>query len=898
MILLERADALRRLTRALHRARDGHGDRIVITGPLGCGKSALLDALRERATGVRVLTANCSPLEQDFAFGVARQLLDPALARAGQAAHRWLTGTAGLARPVLSDDLPLDAPADTVVAVQEAAVSGLTALTRAMSADLPTLLLVDDLQWADDPSSRWLDALAKTLQEHPILLVAATRDGEREDFRRTEIRPEPLSRQAVAELVEHRTGRHPDDEFVTACHAVTGGNPLFLNAVLHHVTSPTADQVPHVLELRPARLKERLVRGLATQPKQAQDLAKALAVLGEDDDLAGQLAGLTEHQARAARRALDQAGLVIRRPAVRDAVEESMPVREREDWQARAVRLLHDNGRPAEQVAARLLALTTTQGRWAVETLREAAATALRRGAPEVAARYLRRALRDVPDDSEHRARLLVDLATAERFFDPAASVRHISYAVPLFRDVEDRAAALVRIAPTALGRAPRPVRDLIDQVAAELGGHQELAYRLEARQRYVWHADPALLADSVQRLKQIDGSTPARRELQIVLLDAAMLTARLPAHEVADLATAVLKQEPPHPRHVHTAIPLLIKVLAAADAAHEAVPWLDRAFGQATTTVEQALIRAQQSFVLMHLGKPGEAHRAADEAVDLAVLDWRGDTTTAAIGLTAVAMELRDPGLIARILASRPDRDETPGGDAVYRMLHAAGEGLAGQHALALERLLDCGRVLDSVGWRNPVLLPWCVTAARLHARLGDLTAARDTAARAWDRAVEWGAPVGIGRALSVLGRYTPGRQGRAMLHEAAQILHANPFERAKALLHLGARERADGDPQARRHLDEAHRLALASGAERLASRIARELDGNSPGIVVTLTRTEFKVAGLVVQGLTNAEIAERLAVTSRAVEKHLTNSFRKLGIRRRTELAAALARACPPPA
>ncbi|MET8761505.1 AAA family ATPase [Lentzea sp. NPDC004782] len=897
MILLERAGALRRLTRALHRARDGHGDRIVITGPLGCGKSALLGALHERATGMRVLTATCSPLEQDFAFGVARQLLDPALARAGQSAQRWLTGTAGLARPVFSDDLPPETAADTVFAVQEAAVTGLTALTRAMGADRPTLLLVDDLQWADDPSSRWLTALAKTLPEHPILLVAATRDGEREDFRSAEIRLEPLSRQAVAELVEHRTGRHPDDEFVTACHAVTGGNPLFLNAVLHHVTTPTADQVPHVLELRPARLKERLVRGLATQPKDVRDLAKALAVLGEDDDLAGQLAGLTEQQARAAHRTLTLAGFVIRRPAVRDAVEESMPVREREDWQARAVRLLHDNGRPAEQVAARLLAITATQGRWAVETLREAAATALRRGAPEVAARYLRRALRDVPDDSEHRARLLVDLATAERFFDPAASVRHISYAVPLFRDVEDRAAALVRIAPTALGQAPRPVRDLIDQVTAELGDHQELAYRLEARQRYVWHSDPALLADSVQRLKQIDGGTPARRELQIVLLDAAMLTARLPAHEVADLATAVLKQEPPHPRHVHTAIPLLIKVLAAADAAHEAVPWLDRAFGQATTTVEQALIRAQQSYVLMHLGRPGEAHRAAEQAVDLAVLDWRGDTT-AAIGLTAAAMELRDPDLIARILASRPDREETPGVDAAYRMLHAAGEGLAGRHAQALERLLDCGRVLDSVGWRNPVLLPWCVTAAGLHARLGDLSAARDTAARAWDRAVEWGAPVGIGRALSVLGRYTPGRQGLAMLHEAAQILHANPFERAKALLHLGARERADGDPQAQRHLDEAHRLALASGAERLAGRIARELDGNSPGIAVALTRTEFKVAGLVVRGLTNAEIAEELAVTSRAVEKHLTNSFRKLGIRRRTELAAALARAFPPPA
>ncbi|NUT52682.1 MAG: AAA family ATPase, partial [Saccharothrix sp.] len=504
MILLERTDELRQLTRALQRAQDGHGDQIVLTGPLGCGKSALLGALRARAAGVRVLTANCSPLEQDFAFGVARQLLEPALARAGD---RWFTGTAGLARPVFE----IDAPDDPAFAVEEAAVSGLIALTHVMSAEQPTVLLVDDLQWADDPSLRWLAKLSRTLQHQPVLLVAATRDGERgpwlDEFRRTEIRLEPLSPKAVAELVERRTGQRPDAEFVTACHTVTGGNPMFLAAVLCHVTSPTADQVAHVLELRPAQLEERLLRWLATQPEHARRFAKAVAILGDDDELAGQLAGLTDQQARAAQRTLDQAGLVTSRPAVRDAAEESMSVAEREDWQARAVKLLHDKGKPAEQVAARLLAVTTRQEAWAVETLREAAGTALRRGAPEVAARYLRRALRDVPGNSEDRARLLVDLATAERFFDPASSVRHISYAVPLFRDVEDRATALVRIAPTALGQAPRPVRDLIDQVAAELD-HEELGYRLEARQRYAWHGDPALLADATLRLKQIDGST------------------------------------------------------------------------------------------------------------------------------------------------------------------------------------------------------------------------------------------------------------------------------------------------------------------------------------------------------------------------------------------------------
>lgn len=891
--MLERSDDLRRLTRALHRAQDGHGDQFVIAGPLGCGKSALLGAMAARATGVRVLTATCAVPERDFAFGIARQLLDPVLSKAPRDhRERWLEGVAGLARLVFEDD----APADSAFAVQEAAVRGLTALTHAISADQPTLLLIDDLQWADDPSLQWLAQLSRTLERQPILMVAAARDGDPlvDAFRRTEIRPKPLSRNAVAELAEHRTGQRPDDEFVEACLDVTGGNPMFLCAVLRHVTSPTADQVPHVRELRPAQLKERLVRGLATQPQHVQDYAKASAAL-DDGELTGRLAGLDQQQARDAKRVLDQAGLGTSKPAVRDAIEESMPVGERERWQAKAVKLLHDNGSPAEQVAARLLTVTALHDPWVIDTLREAAGTALRRGAPELAARYLRRALRDVTGDTEERAHLLVDLATAERFFDPAASVRHTSYAVPLFNDVRDRAAALVRLAPTALGSAPRPVRDLIDQVAADLGHNKELAYRLEARQRYAWHSEPALLADSTERLKQIEGVTPAERELQIILIDAAVHTAKIPAHEVARIAANVLAEEPPHPRHVHTAMPLLIKALAVADAAHEAVPWLERARKAAKNTVELALIRAQQSFVLMHLGKPGEAHEAAEDAVDLAALDWRGDTTTAPIGLSAVAIGLREPGLIRKLLASRPDRDELPGVDAAYRMVHAVGLTLAGEHAKALAGLQECGRVFDTVGWRNPVLLPWCLATARLHAQLGDLTSARDAAAQAWDRAVEWGAPLGIGRALCVLGRYTPGRKGLGMLHEAVQTLHANPFERAKALLQLGARERADGNPHAQQHLDEAHRLANQSGAHRLAQRIEKELDGNSPGILVTLTRTEFKVAGLVVKGLTNAEIAEELSVTSRAIEKHLTNSFRKLGIRRRAELTSALARVYP---
>jgi hypothetical protein len=102
--LLERGEELARIEQAISALQQGHAGVMVIQGAAGIGKSALLQALCERAmeAGVQTLTARSSELERDFGFGIVRQLLEVQLVRARESERaELLSGAAGLAAPVL-----------------------------------------------------------------------------------------------------------------------------------------------------------------------------------------------------------------------------------------------------------------------------------------------------------------------------------------------------------------------------------------------------------------------------------------------------------------------------------------------------------------------------------------------------------------------------------------------------------------------------------------------------------------------------------------------------------------------------------------------------------------------------------------------------------------------------
>ena len=134
---------------------------MLVEGPAGIGKSRLIDELGDPSRPSRAERAHRPrrPLEQDFAFGVARQLFEPLLGDPPRR-ERLLAGAAASAAPVF--DVPGAVDPGTVDG-SFAALHGLYWLAANVAEDAPLLLVVDDLHWCDRPSLRFIGYLARRL---------------------------------------------------------------------------------------------------------------------------------------------------------------------------------------------------------------------------------------------------------------------------------------------------------------------------------------------------------------------------------------------------------------------------------------------------------------------------------------------------------------------------------------------------------------------------------------------------------------------------------------------------------------------------------------------------------------------------------------------------------------
>ena len=254
------------------------GGLVVVEGRPGLGKSRLADGAAERAeaTGFRVLSAAGQEGEQQFAFGVVLQLLE----RAARVAD--LDGAARLAAPLFARPGLRTVDESSLLPT----LHGLYWLVVELAEEQPVLLVVDDGQWADEPSLRFLSYLAGRLDDLPVALLVLTRPG---GLPALAAHPaavvrslSPLSALAVDEAVRDVLDEGADPALSAACADVSGGDPFLLDELLAALaTAGPSVSVDRVRELTPDALTRRIVARLAALEPDAVELARALAVLRE-----------------------------------------------------------------------------------------------------------------------------------------------------------------------------------------------------------------------------------------------------------------------------------------------------------------------------------------------------------------------------------------------------------------------------------------------------------------------------------------------------------------------------------------------------------------------------------------------------------------------------------------
>jgi DNA-binding CsgD family transcriptional regulator len=948
--LYDRQEELRLIEACLEEAADGSGGALLVQGPPGIGKTSILLAARRLAEDREFdcLTARAGRLEVEFPFGVASQLFERRIAQVGEAERReLLAGAAELARPVLAPDGNGDPPKIDLLAgvAWYPQLRGLYWLTANLAAARPLLVLVDDAHWADAPSLRWISYLIARLDDLAALLILGMRDVDSDlpnaDLlpaivsavppERT-VHPEPLTEAGAKSMVRATLGEHAGEAFCSACLSATGGNPLFLKELVGELARDGVDpqdaNTRAVREAGPRSVSQRVRRRLMELPVRATRLAQSLAVFGgsaQPRHLAA-LLGLDEAEISECGASLVDAGIVhdgvpmrFVHPIVQNAIYNSLAIRERRETHARAARILADDSASPERIGIHLLATQPAGDPWVIATLREAAERSLHRGAPVAATRYLRRALEEGPQDRE-RGFVVADLGLAEVRAgvglaevdggEPPA-IHHLMEALGRIRE-SDRRATLALELSTVLTVMNR-FDDAVEMLRRELDSPHladDTKLRLEAQLVNVSQLDartrPIALGCVDRARRSLEGSKPGERLLLgqlahegVIRGDPAESNAALARRALAD--GALLHDEGPRsPTYCIAAW-----TLGLCDALDEAEAALSAAIHNAQEAGSPfgfALASCFRSNVRYRQGQLAEAAADADTALN--ATEHRGHPLAVAF-LADALVEQGQLGEADKAFAEAGMLGDLPENMLFQPALYSRGELRIAQGQLSdgVDDLLEGGRRAIEAGRTTPAFRPWRSTAALALARMDRVDEANPLVAEELALARRFGAPRSLGIALRAAGLMGGRERAVELLTEAVEALEGSQsrLELARALVDLGAAKRRLGDKtEARTHLLPGLEAAQSCGATPLVERARTELKaaGARPRKplrtgVDALTPSERRVAQMAADGLTNREIALALFVTPKTVEWHLAQTFRKLDVSSRTQLAGVLFRA-----
>ncbi len=924
---MERAAELDVITAAIDSACAGTGSVLLVEGAAGIGKTRLLARACEQAAaaGMTVLTARAAEYEDGFAWGVVRQLFFEQLRGASPGADAVALAATALTHTTARRD------EDSF-----AVLHGLYWLTADIAQRAPLLLAVDDLHWADPPSQRFVAHLARRLEGLPVLLAVTVREprsgtaqqkaltaGLGADPGVLAMRPAALSADGCARLVTTALGASPSAAFMDACVELTGGNPLLLHGLLttlaaEGVTGTDAD-VPHLRRLTPDTVSRHVLLRLAGMPAAVLAVARAIAVLGTSATTAraARLAGLdgeagadgvgvlmAEHLVEGER------SLRFVHPLVRSAVYQDLASPVRQQWHKRAAQLLAAEGAVSAEVTVHLLGSAAEADPWVADRLRRAAADARSRGAPEVAAQCLERALAEPPSASV-RADVLYELGTSQTFHAPAAATQHLSAALELASAWPRRGEIALALgeALALCGRfadAVTVVQQALDEAGDDLivASLQALLLNIARWDLSTRALTRPLFAGLLARAdtgEALDPQLHANLAIELTVAGADREGALRHAREAVRATSRLMSL-------TSTALPEAVLVMGLAGASREAwagvQEWLELARLRG-----RPLAAAIAASIAAHIAaRDGEIRQALAFGQQALEAD---DTWVAVLSTAFMVPAVIDAGDTARARTLLAERGLLEGelfpvfpfNVAQYARgcLHAA----CGDHEAAVAELLKVGAMATQWDIVNPAAIGWRSAAALSLGALGDRQAGRRLAQEGIGLARRWGAAREIGVALRAAGLVEGGSQGVELLTEAVSVLRGSSarLELARALLDLGAAHRRAGARAAARDLlRESLDLAHALGGHAVAERAREELvaAGGRPRRDAisgrdALTPSELRVAELAAGGRTNRQIAQALFVTQRTVENHLTSAYDKLGITARPELAGALTGSAP---
>ena len=878
----------------LEDARRGRSGVLVLTGPAGIGKTALLEHARAQAGGMRILSVAGVESESDLPYGALHALLRPVLDSIGELPVRQ--------RDALSAALALSEAGDPD---RLAASAGALTLLADVADVQPLVLLIDDAHWLDAETAAALGFVARRVAGEELAVLAAVREGEASAFDYASLpnrKLAPLSESESLELLRVRHGDRVKPEAVQAIAAVGGGNPL---ALIELPQTLTTDQLAGLDPLEePLPLAERIETAFLRRAAQLPDATRrALLVAAAGSDLPPSAlrrvaGGLAEAESAGLVR-VDEGAVRFAHPLLRSAVYQAAPPAERRRvHRALAAEL---EGEPDLQ-AWQLAAAAEGPDEEIAAALEAAADRAVSRGGHAARARALERSAELSPDPVEH-ARRLADAAQAAFWAgDTTHAIALCERTLPLVDDPLVRADLVhayanaagwlehVPTLPDLLAEASR-VEDLdADRACKLLVTH---ATHLGSRLDY---AGLLAVTDRIASLVDRLGPWWAPRARSIIS-DAKLATGDAAGYDLQDELVAN------HPI-VAATTPWLVLVERHDDAQRVFAEALD--YGRREgNVIRVAYSQTMLALLEYSLGRLARARVHASDGLELS----RGASVAyfAADNLLQLAMidalqgrEASCRELVAEALEKAPDRAFD---DLRLKARLALGlvESSHGRFGRVLEQLEPVHeRVLQS-GVAEPSAFPYQPDLVEAYARLGrtaEAVAVLDWFEGQAERAQRKWALAAAARCRGLLAEPADidAVFGRALvLHEEVP----SPFERARTELAYGERlRRANRRRDARPHLRAALEAFDEVGAEPWSERAHAELRATGervarrePDASEHLTPQELQIATLVAQGLTNREIGAQIFLSPKTVEYHLTHVYRKLDFHSRAELIRSFA-------